>query len=258
MPCPWTYGGHPVVTGGRPTPQLRVGINDKSAGFAVPDTGASWTVVPHSIAQQHRLRVDQSIKVSLRAANGHLMPVVGRTTFLLSALGLAKSTSAKVQALVCPGVSKIYVGWEALVALGAIPAAFPEPLCAGPPSALDANSHQEPKRTPKSASGVVRSQTSPTTRSDDGDSSRPVRSTKTSVVPETSKCRQEAPVSSTCRHRRQTRSGGFLREGHPASCKRPQESGRSSSCRPCSQVQGRLQRGCEADGRARNDHPAEE
>jgi hypothetical protein len=131
----WTYGGHPVVTGGRPTPQLRVSINDKSAGFAVPDTGASWTVVPHSIAQQHRLRVDQSIKVSLRAANGHLMPVVGRTTFLLSALGLAKSTSAKVQALVCPGVSKIYVGWEALVALGAIPAAFPEPLCADPPSA---------------------------------------------------------------------------------------------------------------------------
>jgi hypothetical protein len=158
----WTYGSHPVVTGGRPTPQLRVSINDKSAGFAVPDTGASWTVVPHSTAQQHRLRVDQSIKVSLRAANGQLMPVVGRTTFLLSALGLAKSTSAKVQALVCPGVSKIYVGWEALVALGVIPAAFPEPLCADPPSALDANSHQEPKRTPKSASGVVRSQTSVT------------------------------------------------------------------------------------------------
>jgi hypothetical protein len=151
-----------VVTGGRPTPQLRVSINNKSAGFAVPDTGASWTVVPQSIAQQHRLRVDQSIKVSLRAANGQLMPVVGRTTFLLSALGLAKSTSAKVQALVCPGVSKIYVGWEALVALGVIPAAFPEPLCADPPSALDANSHQEPKRTPKSASGVVRKQTSPT------------------------------------------------------------------------------------------------
>jgi transposase InsO family protein len=189
----WTYGGHPVVTGGRPTPQLRVSINNKSAGFVVPDTGASWTVVPQSIAQQHRLRVDQSIKVSLRAANGQLMPVVGRTTFLLSALGLAKSTSAKVQALVCPGVSKIYVGWEALVALGVIPAAFPEPLCADPPSALDANSHQEPKRTPKSASGVVRKQMSPTSRSDDGDSSRPVRSTKTSVGPETSKCRQEAP-----------------------------------------------------------------
>jgi hypothetical protein len=105
--------------------------------------------VPHSIAQQHRLRVDQSIKVSLRAANGHLMPVVGRTTFLLSALGLAKSTSAKVQALVCPGVSKIYVGWEALVALGVIPTAFPEPLCADPPSALDANSHQSPNVPPR-------------------------------------------------------------------------------------------------------------
>jgi hypothetical protein len=173
----WTYGGHPVVTGGRPTPQLRVSINNKSAGFVVPDTGASWTVVPHSIAQQHRLRVDQSITVSLHAANGQLMPVVGRTTFLLSALGHAKSTSAEVQALVCPGVSKIYVGWEALVALGVIPAAFPEPLCADPPSALDATSHQEPKRTPKSASGVVRgphrhsaAQKSPTSRSDDGDS----------------------------------------------------------------------------------------
>jgi hypothetical protein len=103
----WTYASHPVVTGGRPTTQLRVSINNKSAGFVVPDTGASWTVVPHYIAQQHRLRVDQTITVSLRAANGQLMPVVGRTTFLLSALGHAKSTSAEVQALVCPGVSKI-------------------------------------------------------------------------------------------------------------------------------------------------------
>jgi hypothetical protein len=128
----WSYGGHPVVTGGRPTPQFRVNINKKLAGFAVPDTGASWTVIPRSTAQQHCLRVDHSIKVSLRAANGQLMPVDGRTTFLLSTLGHAKTTLAEVQALVCPGAAKIYVGWEALIALGVVPTAFPEPTCVEP------------------------------------------------------------------------------------------------------------------------------
>jgi hypothetical protein len=144
----WSYGGHPTVTGGRPTPHLRVSVNKKSAGYAVPDTGASWTVVPQSLVRQHRLRVDTSIKVTLRAANGQSMPVSGRTTFLLSALGRARTTSAEVQALVCPGTSKIYVGWEALIALGVIPAAFPEPSCAEPLLSLDAR-HQEPsKRDP--------------------------------------------------------------------------------------------------------------
>jgi transposase InsO family protein len=190
----WSYGGHPTVTGGRPTPHLRVSVNKKSAGYAVPDTGASWTVVPQSLVQQHRLRVDTSIKVTLRAANGQSMPVSGRTTFLLSALGRARTTSAEVQALVCPGTSKIYVGWEALIALGVIPAAFPEPSCAEPLLSLDAR-HQEPsKRNPPNDCVKSGAKHSPTPGSEDGDALRRVRmSTKTSVGPETSKCRQEAP-----------------------------------------------------------------
>jgi hypothetical protein len=227
MPCPGRTAATNVVTGGRPTPQLRVSINNKSAGFAVPDTGASWTVVPQSIAQQHRLRVDQSIKVSLRAANGQLMPVVGRTTFLLSALGLAKSTSAKVQALVCPGVSKIYVGWEALVALGVIPAAFPEPrvrrssFCPGRKQPSGAQTY--PQECVRSCAET----NVPNSRSDDGDSSRPVRSTKTSVGPETSKCRQEAPS------RQRVATGG--RPGQVDSCGKatpPAASGRKKAVDP--------------------------
>jgi hypothetical protein len=42
----WSYGGHPMVTGGYPTLQFWVNINKKLAGLAVPDTGASWTVIP--------------------------------------------------------------------------------------------------------------------------------------------------------------------------------------------------------------------
>jgi hypothetical protein len=132
----WTYGGHPTVTGGHPTPQFRVSINKKSAGFAVPDTGASWMVIPQSMAQQHHLRVDTSSKFTLRATNRAAMLVDGCTTFLLSTQGHTKSSSVEVQALVCPGAAKIYIGWEVLIALGVIPAAFPEPASVEPPSAL--------------------------------------------------------------------------------------------------------------------------
>jgi hypothetical protein len=114
----WTYGGHPTVTGGHPTPQFRVSINKKSAGFAVPDTGTSWMVIPQSTAQQHRLQVDTSSQFTLRAANRAAMLIDRRTTFLLSTQGHTNSSLVEVQALVCPGAAKIYVGWEALIALG--------------------------------------------------------------------------------------------------------------------------------------------
>jgi hypothetical protein len=74
----WTYGGHPVVTRGHPTPQFRISI-DKN------DTGTSWTAIPQLLAQQHCLH--NSSKFTLHAANCTLMLVDRHMTFLLSAQG---------------------------------------------------------------------------------------------------------------------------------------------------------------------------
>ena len=166
----WSLGGLPYVTGGRPTPQLRISINEEPPIFAVPDTGASWTVVPRSLVQKLRLRVDRSSVNTLRCANGVHMTVDGLVTLHLATRESVKSTSADVEALVCEHVNKVYVGWEALIALSVIPASFPSPSVVST-SALGA-----------SLMGI-----------DGTQGEGRVRKNKTSVGPETSKCRQEAP-----------------------------------------------------------------
>lgn len=109
-----------------PTPRLDVCIHPKLGTpfsfSALPDTGATRSVISYDLAHTNGMTEDTSHRVSLKAANGQHMNCLGVTTFTCSRKGMF----VVISAIISMDLQDFFVSWHDLVKLGIIAPTFPD------------------------------------------------------------------------------------------------------------------------------------
>ena len=117
---------------GLPTPYATVTFagrgkgNIKRTSFqcheVVPDTGATDTVVQKKLIEESGIRIDTSVRSTLKVADGNDLPIVG----VCHLTAYYQDVESKVTALVCAGlVPQCLLGWRDMKKLRMIPEEFP-------------------------------------------------------------------------------------------------------------------------------------
>ena len=111
-----------------PTPRFETTVHPVSRGGrsfdirALPDTGATVTVISRDIAMQNSLRVTVCTHEKLYAADDSPLDVTGST--------LLRINNVPIRALVTESiVNDMLIGWKDLIRLNIIPENFPKPMC---------------------------------------------------------------------------------------------------------------------------------
>jgi len=109
-----------------PTPRVKLTFaSSKSGTFifnAMPDTGATCSIMAMDVAQRHGILINQRVSLSLTAANGTPMPCEGTAKVTVTNCG----TEVSINFVMTSGISNdILIGWRDLIALQVIPKSFP-------------------------------------------------------------------------------------------------------------------------------------
>jgi DNA-binding protein Fis len=105
-----------------PTPRLDIVIKNRVFS-ALPDTGATRTVVPLKLAQEMLLDVDKAVTANVTTANNQHMECVGSAVVEISTV--QPTVTTVTNALVCSDASDIFIGWKDLISLRRLPRDFP-------------------------------------------------------------------------------------------------------------------------------------
>jgi hypothetical protein len=108
-----------------PTPRLSLQINGHLIS-ALPDTGATQTVIPATLSKSLDLKLDKNRKVKVTTANGQQMACLGSTFIEISTSN--PNASTMTHALVCKDATDVYISWKDLIALKRLPKNFPNAI----------------------------------------------------------------------------------------------------------------------------------
>ena len=142
-----------TTTDGNATPRAKIlviGMNRQSATpfhmQALPDTGATATLVSRDIAKTYGLLIDPSRTRTILAANESSLRCDGATEMKVN---FQNKYTAKVTAYVTPDLhDKIILSWQGMMELGMIPPSFPlQPEDSGSTACALANNVTVQKRT---------------------------------------------------------------------------------------------------------------